>query len=64
MSISTNLAYRLRQNGRRLDPNKEYDSPRIKQIARKQWELFNECDRLDREIKTILYDEVNQSTSR
>jgi len=54
MAISNEMAWRLRsERGLSLPTDREYESPRIAEIAKRQRELLDEYDALDVEILSL-----------
>ena len=61
--ISTDLAYRLRQQGFRLDPDfEEYKNSKVKEIAEEMFDLYVRLDLLDYELKKIYEQEKNNES--
>ena len=52
-TITTDLAWRIRQRGLRLPADKIYEDKRVKEIAVRMEELCREMDCLDSELKQI-----------
>jgi hypothetical protein len=60
--ITTEIAYNIRcERGLRLPVNREYETERLAEIARRQGELLDELTALDNEI-ILLYQQGNHVT--
>lgn len=58
--INVELAYRMRyESGYALPDKAEYSNPRLKEIAIREQQLFDELDKLDKEIKEIYLKELD-----
>lgn len=51
--ISNEMAKRIRERGLLLPVLYDYETPRIKAIAERQFELMLEMDKLDEELKNV-----------
>lgn len=56
--IDTKTAYRLRQRGLRLNPDSDYENPRLKEIAIEMDVLIRCLEELDMELERLNKNEL------
>ena len=53
--ITNEIAWNLRcERGLLLPPDRDYENPRVKEIAKRQKELMDEMDALDNELFSLI----------